>query len=154
MTGATSRRKGASAEREFARALDELLGVRLARNLEQSRQGGHDLIAPESAIGPVAEALAGLAIEIKRYATTPPGSLAQWWKQAVSQGERAHLWPVLAYRGDRQAWRVRLPLACLWPATFALWDALDLTLDLSLSAFACLVREGLLPESPPAPAAV
>ena len=144
MTGAPSRRKGASGEREFARALDELLGVRLARNLEQSRRGGHDLIAPESAAGPVAEALAGLAIEIKRYAATPPGSLAQWWAQAARQAEAVGLWPVLAYRGDRQAWRVRLPLACLWPATFALWDDPDLTADLHLSAFACLVREGAI----------
>ena len=54
MTGAGSRRKGASGEREFAAALDDLLGIRLTRNLEQSRGGGHDLELPEDSAGPVA----------------------------------------------------------------------------------------------------
>lgn len=143
MNGAGCRRKGASGEREFARALEELLGIRLDRNLEQSRRGGHDLIPPASAAGPVAEALAGLAIEIKRYATTPPGSLATWWSQAVRQAE-AELWPCLAYRGDRQAWRVRLPLAAIRPDLFPFWPDPDLTADLHISAFCCLVREGAI----------
>ena len=144
MTGAGSRRKGASGEREFAAAVDELLGIRLARNLEQSRRGGHDLIAPPSAAGPVAEALARLAIEVKRYASVTPASLAQWWSQATRQAEAAGLWPVLAYRGDRLAWRVRLPLAALRPDLFPYWRDADLTADLHLSAFACLVREGAI----------
>lgn len=148
MTGAGSRRKGAGGEREFAAALDDLLGIRLTRNLEQSRQGGHDLIPPASAAGPVAEALAWLAVEVKRYATCPPGSLATWWAQATRQAEAVGLWPVLAYRGDRQAWRVRLPLAALRPDLFALWADPDLTADLHLAAFACLVREGAIAPPP------
>lgn len=144
MTGAGCRRKGAGGEREFARALDDLLGIRLARNLEQSRRGGHDLIAPEAAAGPVAEALAGLAIEIKRYATCPPGSLATWWGQAVRQADAVSLWPCLAYRADRRPWRVRLPLAALRPDLFPVWHDPDLTADLPLPAFAALVREGAI----------
>ena len=144
MTGAGSRRKGASGEREFAAAVDGLLGIKLTRNLEQSRQGGHDLIAPPSAAGPVAEALAAMAIEIKRYATCPPGSLAQWWAQTTRQADAAGLWPVLAYRGDRQQWRVRLPLAALRPDIFPYWPDADLTADLHLTAFCSLIREGVI----------
>ena len=55
MSGATSRTKGAAAERELAAALDELIGVRLTRRLDQARGGGHDLDLPHGATGPVAE---------------------------------------------------------------------------------------------------
>lgn len=141
--GATSRRKGGQGEREFARALEDQVGLRLARNLEQSRQGGHDLTLPEEATGPVADALGRLAVECKRYATITPASLAAWWNQARGQADRAGLWPALAYRGDRQAWRVKLPLAALW-SSFNPWDDVAYTADLSLLAFAALVREGLI----------
>jgi len=141
--GAGSRRKGASGEREFSAALHEHVGLRLTRNLEQSRQGGHDLSLPEGADGPVAEALARMAIEVKRYAVVTPGSLAAWWSQAVVQADRAGAWPALAYRGDRQEWRVRLPLAAVRP-DFPYWDDANLAIDLHLVGFACLVREGAI----------
>ncbi len=144
MTGAGSRRKGAGGEREFAAALHDLIGVRLSRRLTQARGGGHDLELPEDAAGPVAETLAKLAVECKRYASVTPASLAQWWSQATRQAEAVGLWPVLAYRGDRQAWRVRLPLAALRPDLFPYWRDADLTADLHLSGFACLVREGAI----------
>jgi Holliday junction resolvase len=63
-----SRAKGASAERELARVIHEHLGVRMVRNLEQYRQGGHDLVPHPDETGPVAAALARYAIEAKRYA--------------------------------------------------------------------------------------
>jgi hypothetical protein len=144
MTGAGSRRKGSQGEREFAAALHDLLGIRLARRLTQVRGGGHDLELPEDAAGPVAEALGRLAVEVKRYATTPPGSLAAWWSQATRQAEAVGLWPVLAYRPDRHPWRVRLPLAALRPDLFPIWHDPDLTADLPLPAFASLVREGAI----------
>ncbi len=147
-TGAGSRRKGASGEREFSAALCELIGVRMARNLEQSRKGGHDLELPEGATGPVAETLARLAVEVKRYATTPPGSLTAFWRQACAQAARAGLWPALAYRADRHPWRVRLPLACVRPDLFPLWADAELTADLPLPAFAALVREGAITDPP------
>ncbi len=147
-TGAGSRRKGATGEREFSTALHGLIGVRLARNLEQSRRGGHDLTLPPDTPGPVAETLARLAVECKRYATTPPGSLSAWWSQACAQAERAGLWPVLAYRGDRRPWRIRLPLATVRPDLFPVWHDAELAIDLSLAAFACLVREGAIEPRP------
>ena len=149
MNGAGSRRKGASGEREFAAALHDLLGIRLARRLTQARGGGHDLELPAEASGPVAEALSRLAIECKRYSAAPPGSLAQWWSQAVRQAEAVGLWPALAFRPDRRPWSVRLPLACLRPDLIPeVWPDPDLTADLPLPAFAALVREGAI--APPA----
>ena len=135
------RTKGASGEREFARLIDEHLGVRLARNLEQSRQGGHDLTLadPEDA-NPVARELARYAVEVKRHARATPALLRGWWSQAVEQARRVGLLPCLAYRPDRQDWRIVLPLAALYP-TLGVWDDIELTADLSMPAFAALVRE-------------
>lgn len=141
--GATSRRKGSGGELELSAALHDLLGIRLARRLTQVRGGGHDLEVPEEATGPVAEALGRLAVECKRYREVSPGSLAAWWRQAVRQAEAAGLWPVLAYRPDRGEWRIRLPLAALW-SSFSPWDDVAYTLDLSLLAFAAVLREGLI----------
>lgn len=149
-TGAGSRRKGASGEREFSLALHGLIGVRLARNLEQSRNGGHDLTVPPDATGPVADALGRLAFEIKRLASVTPASLAGWWDQAKGQAERVGLWPALAYRADRHPWRVRLPLACVRPDLFPLWAEAELTVDLPLPAFAALIREGAIADPTPA----
>jgi hypothetical protein len=60
-----SRAKGAGAEREFSRLIEQELGVPLVRNLEQSRNGGHDMTAPGD--DPVSRALNAYAIEVKRY---------------------------------------------------------------------------------------
>ena len=38
--GRMQRSKGSAGERELARLIDEHLGIRLVRNLEQSRRGG------------------------------------------------------------------------------------------------------------------
>ena len=145
MNGAGSRRKGANGEREFARALEDQVGLRLARNLEQSRQGGHDLTLPEEATGPVADALGRLAVEVKRYREVSPGGLAAWWSQAVRQAEAVGQWPALCYRADRQPWRVRLPLAAVRGDLFAVaWEDADLALDIALPGFAALIREGAI----------
>lgn len=143
-TGINSRAKGAGGEREFSAELANHIGVRLTRNLEQSRQGGHDLTLPADAPeGPATDALGRLAIECKRHATVTPGALAGWWDQARGQAERVGLWPALAYRGDRQGWRVRLPLAALWD-NFGAWSDDPWTVDLSLLGFAAVLREGLV----------
>ena len=145
MTGAGSRRKGATAERELAGAIHDLLGVRLVRRLTQVRGGGHDLELLEGEGGPVAAVLERLAIESKRYASVTPASLAQWWSQAVRQAEAAGKWPALCYRADRQPWRVRLPLAAVRGDLFAVaWEDADLALDVALPGFAALVREGAI----------
>ncbi|MDD5036675.1 MAG: hypothetical protein PHE55_18200 [Methylococcaceae bacterium] len=138
-----SRDKGATGEREFARLLHEHLGVKLVRNLEQSRSGGYDLEAEGK--DPTAEALGRFAIECKRYAATTPGSIAKWWGQAVQQAHDAERIPALAYRADRQEWRVTLPLSVLDSETFGDWQGIEWTAALSVPAFCTLIRERAKP---------
>ena len=135
------RTKGATGERELSREIEAALGVRLVRNLAQSRAGGHDLVVEPDAAGPAADVLRCLAIEVKRLASVEPHDVARCWGQAVEQGDRAGLWPALAYRGDRRAWRIRLPLAALWPDAFPIWTHPSMTVEVDLLGFAALVRE-------------
>ncbi|WAR43886.1 putative PDDEXK endonuclease [Methylomonas rapida] len=111
-----SRQKGASAEREFAGLIADWCGVRLIRNLEQTRSGGHDLIVHPDEIGAVADAFRRLAIECKRYQTATDAQIAKWWTQALIQADDAGLIPVLAYRANRAAWRVVVPIYRINPA--------------------------------------
>jgi Holliday junction resolvase len=135
------RTKGSAGERELARLIDEHLGVRLVRNLEQSRRGGHDLtLADAEDPNPVARVLARYAVEVKRYATASPALIRQWWSQAVEQALRASLTPCLAYREDRQDWRVVLPL-CELTADLGSWSGVEWTAELSLVGFCAIVRE-------------
>ena len=134
------RTKGSAGERELARLIDEHLGIRLVRNLEQSRRGGHDLtLADPEDSNPVAKELARYAVEVKRHARATPALIRQWWQQATEQALRADLVPLLAYRADRQDWRVVLPLCELQPS-FGLWRGHE-TVELSLSGFCAVVRE-------------
>ncbi len=135
-----SREKGAGGEREFARLVLEHLGVALVRNLEQSRQGGHDLIAPGS--DPVSLALNRYAIEVKRYREITPALLAEFWRQAERQAHHAAKFPALAYRQDRQEWAVTVPLHSLNREAFQPeWTGLEWAATLSVPAFCCLIRE-------------
>jgi Holliday junction resolvase len=138
-----SRRKGASAEREFAALLHEELGVKLERNLEQSRGGGHDLLPPPGVEGSAADVLRMLAIECKRYRQATPAMVAKWWNQATRQALSVNAWPVLAYRADRQRWRVVLPLAAI-TTTPAAWSGAEWTIETTIEAFCALVRESLI----------
>lgn len=130
-----SRAKGASAEREFIKELSEYLGDALTepmkRNLEQTRKGGHDIVG-----------LDGFAIEIKRYKRIKEGDIVKFWAQAVDQAKRVDAEPVLAYREDFCSWRVRIPWGFMMDEE---WDEdVDFTIELSLKAFATLVRERLV----------
>jgi len=136
MAKINSRAKGATAEREFIKELSEFLGDALTepmkRNLEQTRKGGHDIVG-----------LDGFAIEIKRYRRVKEGDIVRFWEQAVEQAKRVGAEPVLAYREDFCSWRVRIPWGFMMPEIG--WDEdVDFTLELSLKAFATIVREKLL----------
>ncbi len=135
-----SREKGASGEREFAKAVNDELGIRLVRNLRQYQQSGHDLIVHPEETGPVAETLDKFAIEAKRYASATHAVVMGWWAQTCVQAQEAGKVPVLAYRVDRQPWRVVLPLSELRDS-LTQTDGLDWTAELSLPAFCLLVRE-------------
>ena len=127
-----SRAKGASAEREFCNLLSEYLGESLVeplkRNLEQTRNGGHDILGLE-----------GMAIEIKRYKRVKESDIKKFWAQAVEQANRAGGQPVLAYREDMCSWRVRIPWGFLMDESWN--EDVDYTLEVSLPAFATLIRE-------------
>ena len=110
-----SRTKGACGEREFAAKIHELTAVRLVRNLEQTRSGGHDLIVDGADDNPMSERFRGLAIEVKRYKAITEGKLKMWWQQARQQAEATNLVPALGYRGNNQTWRVIVPLHLINP---------------------------------------
>ena len=108
-----SRNKGASAERAFAQLVLDGIGVSLARNLEQTRSGGCDLVVTGPMAAPYAQYVAGLSIEVKRYASAVPSDIRGWWDQAVAQAIRTEREPLLAYKLDRRDWQVMIPLHLL-----------------------------------------
>lgn len=141
-----SRQKGAGGEREFSRLVLEHLGVELRRNLEQSRAGGHDLMPVGT--DPVSRALDAYALEVKRYRQISPAMLARFWEQAQNQADRVGKIPTLAYREDRQEWRLVVPLRAINREVFGEWLGIDWTCTLSVPAFVCLIRESIEPNSP------
>lgn len=72
--------------------------VALSRNLDQTRDGGYDLVG-----------LDWLALEVKRHETL---QVSQWWKQAVRQAKDGQV-PVLMYRQNRTAWKFRLRMTAI-----------------------------------------
>jgi hypothetical protein len=112
MTGAMSRTKGQSGEREVAAIIRELTGHDVRRRVRQHRSDA-DL-----------EGLPGWAVEVKRHAATPPVMVALWWAQTVRQASDAQALPVLFYRADRAGW------LCVWPAALHLPERPAITADL------------------------
>lgn len=137
---ASQRTKGAAGERKLCSLIRDELGVRLVRNLEQSRRGGFDLVPADDESGPVAVALSRLAFEVKRHVRATPAAVAAWWKQTEAQAADAGLVPCLVYRLDRRPWRFVLPLAAVHP-DLTRTAGVDFTADLSLSGFAAIIRE-------------
>lgn len=146
--GAKSKRKGSSGEREASNKLFDLSGVRMARNLDQVRAGGHDLIIDTElsvATPQMQSVYSDFAIEVKRYATL---ALSGWWKQTVAQANRYNNTPVLMYRIDRQRhWTVVVPLWFLLHPKFEGKNyrtientSLEFTASMTLEAFVDTVR--------------
>lgn len=123
--GASQRRKGTVAERELVRLLRDELGDGVMRNLDQTRDGGCDLIG----VGP-------FAVEVKRAERL---ALSGWWSQAASQAACMKLVPALAYRQSRQPWAVLVPLT--WLIGDPEWQVWDDRATLTLPGFCYVVRE-------------
>lgn len=123
---ANSRSKGKGGEQELAKLLREEMGFDVKRNLNQTRDSGHDLLGLEP-----------FAVEVKREKEI---RLPAWWRQAVAQAEAAGMQPALAYRMDRKGWRVRIPMAAMIGGLGPV-DDLEWTADISLAAFCVVVRE-------------
>lgn len=135
-----SRNKGASGEREFSSLVSDWSGIRLIRNLEQSRSGGHDLIVHPDESGMVADVFRTLAIECKRHSKSSPALIKKWWQQARDQAEPNQLHPVLAFRANRQDWQVIVPLY-LVNSEHSQCLEIDSTALLSVAGFCGIVRE-------------
>lgn len=90
----TSRRKGATGEREFARFAREhgFVCDRTGRNGRTSEDVTHDI--------------PGVHLEVKRRETL---AVNEWVRQA--ERDAGDLCPVVAFRRSRQPWRVVIPAA-------------------------------------------
>lgn len=133
-----SRAKGAAGEREviheMASHLGEWVREQVKRNLDQTREGGHDIVG-----------LGSWALEIKRYAKVTESDMERFWRQAVEQAVSVKKTPALAYRVDRKPWRIRVPMSVIheparwWPTEMEIqW-----TVEVGMEAFCYLIRESM-----------
>ncbi|MFU7340485.1 hypothetical protein ACM739_29560 [Pseudomonas aeruginosa] len=99
-----SRAKGTRVELDFAKLCFEHLGIKVERNLEQSRAGGYDLTG-----------LPGWAPEIKGRAEFPSkAEFLRMWAQTLDQAGDA-LKPLLAIKANRRGWTCFIDAAELRP---------------------------------------
>jgi hypothetical protein len=97
----SAKQKGSGGELELASLLTgyaAVIGVplTLTRNLDQSRNGGHDILGLEKY---------KLAVEVKRVEIL---AVEVWWRQAEESARVLGFVPVLAYRQNRTPWRFRI----------------------------------------------
>lgn len=121
-----SRAKGASGELQVIEELKKLLPPEmtsgLARNLEQTRDGGHDILG-----------LGNWALEVKRYAEIKPADMERFWEQTLTQARKDAKRPALVFRQDRREWRAVV--------TMGYGDEYEWTSEVSMKLFAHLVKE-------------
>ena len=86
MGGAMSRNKGHTFERDIANDLTADMGVKVKRNLDQTREGKNDLNLPP------------FRIECKRYRAI---GVMKWMKQAIAACELSDT-PVVIARADKE----------------------------------------------------
>lgn len=129
MAKINSRAKGKSGERELIGELKALLPPEmtseLTRNLDQTRDGGHDILG-----------LDGWALEVKRYAQVLPADLERFWEQTTTQARNNGARPVLCYRQDRRPWRAVIRSSDLYVDFGELYEY---TVEMSLNLFARIV---------------
>ena len=98
-----SRNKGLRFELQVAHLIDDELGIKLYRDLEQTRTADHgDLISSDPGWP--------FVIECKRYAK---GYLPKddWWQQVCTASKLVRKIPILVYKFDRLPIRVRVPIS-------------------------------------------
>ena len=125
-----SRNKGLRFELQVASLLDDELGIKLHRDLEQTRTADHgDLISSDPSWP--------FCIECKRYAK---GYLPkdEWWQQVCIASDLVRKIPILVYKFDRLPIRVRVPIAFV--QLEKTYDKRYVT-DLDLPTFCYLARE-------------
>ena len=112
------RSKGQRGEREIADMLNSIIAdicaelgfdeetcakalTTVQRNQMQTAVGGNDLTN-----------CFGMSIEVKRQENLSVGT---WWKQCVASAKRNGELPVLIYRQNRKAWRIRTYVQLYYP---------------------------------------
>lgn len=110
MGGRSAKNKGRAGEQQVARLLNDLFREVLhelgydpdkvdeqmpivQRNQNQTAVGGADLVG-----------IPGMSIEVKRQESL---NVSAWWKQTLTAARADDSLPVLIYRQNRKAWRVR-----------------------------------------------
>jgi Holliday junction resolvase len=91
--GKMQRTKGSRAECQLASMLSDDLGFEIKRTLGQARDGGADIL-----LGPY-------AVQVKHAAKA---NLKSWWQQTCTDAAKCKRQPVLAYKINRQGWRIRM----------------------------------------------
>ena len=123
-----SRNKGASGERQVARILEDELGIKFKRNLDQYQTSDLGDLTPDVAIP--------FTIEVKTYAKGT-GCRDVWWEQVKKAAALTGLTPCVIYKYDRRPWRVALPLSHF------MYDDHDQRVDVSIETFCYIIRERL-----------
>jgi hypothetical protein len=90
-----SRTKGQVGEREVCSLLRDMTGKDYARNLDQTRDSGGDILAGR------------YLLEVKRQEVL---KIDAWWEQACCSADDANKEPVIVFRRSRQPWRVVISL--------------------------------------------
>ena len=125
--------KGRSFEYQVIKMVDEELGIKCERDIEQYRKSDRgDVLG-----------LDGWTIECKRYAGTrgsDGGYKPEWWAQCTEAANAAHNQPVLIYKYDRHPIRCVVLLSSINPE----YLEKDNTATISFYTWCMLVREGLL----------
>jgi Holliday junction resolvase len=129
MSGAKSRRKGATAERELCGMLRDNIGGEFSRNLKQYQKSQEGDI--EQLVGPY-------LIECKNHATL---NLGAWWIQTITAADKKGAIPCLAYKITRAGWRFVVPMPDAWASGHQWGRELKYTQTMYPEGFYLLIRE-------------
>ena len=133
---ANSRNKGSAFEREVAAILHAELGMTFKRDLEQYRANERGDLICDNPDWP-------FLLELKRYASGN-GCRQEWWAQAYRAAIAQNLRPVVIYKFDRLPIRACMNLKdvmeCIGRGQ---WSAENHQIDMPLSAFFYIAREGM-----------
>lgn len=124
--GAMQRNKGSRAENQFASMLSDDLGFVVKRTLGQARDGGADIMLPP------------FAIQIKHAAKA---QIKSWWQQTVTDAAKCKRVPVLAYKINRQGWRIRMRMKEVVGINEAWTYDVQYTEELDYAGFVLRLRE-------------
>lgn len=124
--GTMQRNKGARAENQLASMLSDDLGMEIKRSLGQPRDGGADIL-----IGPY-------AVQVKHAAKA---QIKSWWQQTCADAAKCKRIPVLAYKINRQGWRIRMRMRELIGINEAWTFDVQYTEELDYAGFVLRLRE-------------